>query len=181
MVRDGSSQQQPVRSRVSGAAYGALLRLWRVLPLPSWLRAQVLWWGNQHYLVAVAALIWDDAGRILLGRHSYLPAPGWSLPGGTIQGVESLDAALRRELAEELGFAVEVGPPVAWTTLPAPRRVVVAFTCYRGPGAFRPNAEIVEIAYFPPQEALRLVRRDARELLRIAMQRRAEPGRAAPG
>ncbi len=148
--------------------YEALLRLWRVVPLPPPLRNWILFWGNQHYLVVVAALIRDEQGRVLLGRHSYLPPPGWNLPGGTLQGTESLEGGLARELREELGFPVEVGPLVAWATLPAPRRVAFGFACERRGGVFRPNAEIVEIAYFPVYEAVRLIRNDARVLLQIA-------------
>jgi ADP-ribose pyrophosphatase YjhB (NUDIX family) len=150
-----------------------LLRLWRVLPLPRWLRAQAIWWTNDHYVVAVAALIWDEQGRLLLGRHTYLPGKGWSLLGGGLRGVESPADGLARELAEELGADVEVGPPAAWATLPTPRRVVIGFTCYWRGGAFQPNAEIAEVAYFPVAEALRLVRRDARALIVIATRQRA--------
>jgi len=91
------------RARPTDWLLPPLLQLWRVLPLPGWLRAAILWRSNTHYLVAVAALIWDDEGRLLLGRHTYLPPPGWSLLGGCLHGVESPAAGLARELAEELG------------------------------------------------------------------------------
>src|SRR3954468_3611075 len=150
-----------------------LLRLSRLLPIPRSLRAQAIWWTNQHYVVAVAALIWDNQGRLLLGRHTYLPGPGWSILGGCLQGVEAPAAGLARELAEELGGEVEIGPPVAWVTLARPRRVVIGFTCYWSGGAFQPNAEIAEVAYFSVPEALPLVRRDARALIRRAVRERA--------
>ncbi len=169
------------RARPTDWLLPPLLQLWRVLPLPGWLRAAILWRSNTHYLVAVAALIWDDEGRLLLGRHTYLPPPGWSLLGGCLHGVESPAAGLARELAEELGATVEIGAPVAWTTLGAPRRVVVGFTCYWQSGAFRPNAEIAEVAYFPVADALRLVRRDARALIRIAARQRAALLASSPG
>ncbi len=155
-----------------------LLRLWRVLPLPGWLRAQAIWWTNHHYVVAVAALIWDEEGRLLLGRHTYLPGAGWSLLGGCLHGLESPRAGLARELAEELGATVEIGPPVAWVTLPAPRRVVIGFTCYWRGGAFRPNVEIAEVAYFSVADALQLVRRDTQALIRSAARERAGIRRA---
>jgi ADP-ribose pyrophosphatase YjhB (NUDIX family) len=161
------------RPRPAARLLPPLLRLWRVLPLPRWLRAQAIWWTNQHYVVAVAALIWDDEGRLLLGQHTYLPGAGWSLLGGCLQGVEAPAAGLARELAEELGAPVEIGPPVAWVTLPTPRRVVIGFTCYWRGGAFRPNAEIAEVAYFPVADALRLARRDSRALIRLATRERA--------
>jgi ADP-ribose pyrophosphatase YjhB (NUDIX family) len=157
----------------SGRLYPSLLHLWRIVPWPSRLRQLVLWWTNSQYLVVVAALIWDEDGRLLLGRHTYLPPPGWSLPGGYLQDTESPEAALRRELAEELGFAVEIGPAVGWVTLPEPRRILFGFTCHRGAGAFQPNPEIAEIAYFPVAEALRLMRRDVRVLVEQAVRLRA--------
>lgn len=161
-----------VISGVRGAAYALALRGWRVLPLPRWLRNAVLWRGIDHYLVVVAALIWDEDGRLLLGRHSYLPPPGWNLPGGALHGLEAPETGLARELAEELGFAVEIGPLVASATLPGPRRVILAFECTRGPGDFQPNAEIVEVAYFSVAEAVQLIRRDARVVVEFAALRR---------
>jgi 8-oxo-dGTP pyrophosphatase MutT (NUDIX family) len=154
----------------SSRIYPALLQLWRVVPWPTPLRRLVLWWANPHYLVVVAALIWDDEGRLLLGRHTYLRAPGWSLPGGYLRGTESPEAALRRELGEEPGFAVEIGPAVGWATLPEPRRLIFGFTCYRGAGTFQPNPEI---AYLPVAETLRLMRRDVRSLVKQAVQPRS--------
>ncbi len=65
----------------------------------------------------VCAVIRDREGRILLARR----APGqhleghWELPGGKVEPSESLEAALQRELAEELGLAVTVGEELART------------------------------------------------------------------
>jgi len=94
--------------------YRVLLRLWRLAPLPQAARGFILWCANQRFLIGVVGLIWDDQGRLLLARHSYLPPPGWSLPGGWLGADESLEAGVARELAEELGMAVEVGPLVGW-------------------------------------------------------------------
>jgi ADP-ribose pyrophosphatase YjhB (NUDIX family) len=151
-----------------------LLRLWGVLPLPEWLRGLILWCGNQRYLLGVVGLVWDDAGRLLLARHSYLPPPGWGLPGGWLRGGESLEAGVARELAEEVGLEVEVGPLVAWTQQRVPRHFTLGFLCYPRGGRFRPNAEILEIRYFAAEEAVRLVPPELRPLVRMAVERRAE-------
>jgi ADP-ribose pyrophosphatase YjhB (NUDIX family) len=50
----------------------------------------------------VRALVLDPAGRVALVRHHYID--GWYLPGGGVDRGESADAAIRRELIEEVGL-----------------------------------------------------------------------------
>jgi 8-oxo-dGTP diphosphatase len=59
-------------------------------------------------LVVGAALIHE--GRVLAARRSYPPetAGRWEFPGGKVEDGESPDAALVRELEEELGCRVDV-------------------------------------------------------------------------
>jgi 8-oxo-dGTP diphosphatase len=63
----------------------------------------------------VCGVVRAEDGRVFACRR----APGqsqaglWELPGGKIEDGESPEAALRRELDEELGIDVEVGPPLA--------------------------------------------------------------------
>ncbi|MDX2264938.1 MAG: 8-oxo-dGTP diphosphatase MutT [Hyphomicrobiales bacterium] len=59
-------------------------------------------------LVAACALI-DADGRILLAqRPAHKPMPGlWEFPGGKVEPGETPEAALIRELREELGIEVE--------------------------------------------------------------------------
>jgi len=59
-------------------------------------------------LVAACALI-DADGRILLAkRPAHKPMPGlWEFPGGKLEPGETPEAALIREMREELGIEVE--------------------------------------------------------------------------
>lgn len=50
---------------------------------------------------------------VLLIKRRYEPLAGrWSLPGGTVEVGETLEAAVARELEEETGLLVTVGPVV---------------------------------------------------------------------
>ena len=52
-------------------------------------------------------------GQVVLIKRQYEPLAGqWSLPGGTLELGESLEAGVAREMREETGLEVEVGPVV---------------------------------------------------------------------
>ena len=59
---------------------------------------------------AAAALVVDDAGRLLLARRAVEPDAGlWDTPGGFLDEGEEPLSALRRELLEEAGVEIAVG------------------------------------------------------------------------
>ena len=63
-------------------------------------------------VVGVGAVVLDGE-RVLLVKRGHEPLKGeWSLPGGAVELGETLEAAIAREVLEETGLAVEVGPVV---------------------------------------------------------------------
>lgn len=64
------------------------------------------WWLAQVKLNGCRILAFDDAGRILLIRHSY-GSGNWMLPGGGIGRQEDPLAAALRELVEETGCRLD--------------------------------------------------------------------------
>ena len=102
-----------------------------------------------HPVVGVGAVVVRD-GRALIVRRAHEPRKGeWSLPGGLLDLGESLVDAARREVKEETGLDVEVGPMIE--TFDRVHRdgegriryhfVIVDFVCWsnarRGGGRFR--------------------------------------------
>ena len=69
---------------------------------------------SEQVLEVVAGVITDRRGRILLSRRTpSQDMPGlWEFPGGKREPGETPEAALARELDEELGIRVQVGPPL---------------------------------------------------------------------
>lgn len=81
--------------------------------------------GAEVRLVVAGAVM--RSGRLLLARRTYPPevAGRWELPGGKAEPGEHAAAALRRELAEELGVVVQPGSRLdAEVDLPGPMRLI---------------------------------------------------------
>ena len=129
--------------------------------------------------VGVGAVIVRD-GEVLLVKRRHEPLRGrWSLPGGAIEVGETLDACLTRELREETGLEVQVGPLVEVldriTTDEGGRVtyhfVLIDYVCRPVGGALRPGTDVEDAvfagpdalpAYELPAEALRVIARGLR-------------------
>lgn len=60
-------------------------------------------------LVAVAAVVLDEAGRVLLVERGRPPSQGeWALPGGLLDLGEAVRAGIIREVREETGAEIEI-------------------------------------------------------------------------
>lgn len=111
-------------------------------------------------LVGVGAVVWDGA-RVLLERRGQPPAQGaWALPGGLIDVGETAEAAVQREVREECGVEVTVGP-VLGLFEPIHRDddgriryhyVVIDFLAYYRSGEAQPGDDAAELRWAAPTE-----------------------------
>lgn len=117
-----------------------LLRVWRDVPFPSWLRYLFLRILNPSFMVGAMALIQDESGRILLLEHTYRRDIPWGLPGGWLKRAESPEAGLAREVLEETGLSVRVDALLAadfW----ASGQFDLLYRCSILSGSYRPSDE----------------------------------------
>ncbi len=77
--------------------------------------------------VSADAIIRDTGGRILLVDPGY--KPGWDLPGGMAEANEPPAQTVRREISEELGIDLPIGPMlcVDWVAPHGPWDDLLAF------------------------------------------------------
>lgn len=98
---------------VQALALGPLAQIWDRMPT-SW-RRRVLFATNDHFLIGVVGLLVDDRRRVLLLEHRFRTPWRWGLPGGFVTRGESMDAALIRELIEEVEVPIDVdADPIDW-------------------------------------------------------------------
>ena len=109
--------------------------------------------------VGVGAVIVDGAARVLLVKRRFEPLAGqWSLPGGAVDVGETLQACVIREMREETGLDVEVGPVIeVFDRIMHDERgavqyhfVLVDYLCHAGGGALRCGSDASDIVLADP-------------------------------
>ena len=105
-------------------------------------------------IVGVGGVAFVD-GRVLLIKRRFEPLAGrWSLPGGALEVGETLAEGLAREMKEETGLDVEVGPVVdVFDRITRDEQgrtryhyVLVDFLCTVQAGAAVAGSDVAEVA-----------------------------------
>ena len=98
------------------------------------------------------AIVTDADDRLVLLRRGFDPGKGrWTFPGGYVDLGESVEDAARREVAEELRIAVELGPLVGVYSRADDPIVLVVYAA-QALGAPQTTAEATEVRAYSPGE-----------------------------
>src|SRR5512143_2156357 len=119
--------------------------------------------AHDRFLVGVVGLGIDERGHVLLARHRF-GAPQWRFLGGFLARRERVEDALAREVFEETGLAIEVGPVLEVVTGYRWQRVELVFAYRVVGGRLALTDEVAELKGFPADE-LPEVRADQRGLI----------------
>jgi 8-oxo-dGTP diphosphatase len=111
-------------------------------------------------IVAAGALIFDEAGRLLIMKPTY--RLGWNMPGGVADANEAPADACRRELLEELALDLEVGRLLSLDWRPDRGQGDSMQLIFEGPTLTSeqvarirvPEDEIAEMRFLPVDEAI---------------------------
>jgi 8-oxo-dGTP diphosphatase len=114
--------------------------------------------------LSAGALFFDEQGRLLLVKPTY--KDGWEIPGGIVERDESPKQACLREIREELGLDVTLGPLLVIDYLSRQNRPSDSLQLVFLGGTLSaatiaaislPAAELSEYRFLPPDAALGLL------------------------
>jgi 8-oxo-dGTP pyrophosphatase MutT (NUDIX family) len=118
---------------------------------------------QSRFLVGVVGLGVDPNGHVILARHRF-GAPEWRFLGGFLSPRERLEDALAREVREETGIEVEVGPILEANQGYRWQRIELVYAYRPLGGTERLSEELVEVRAFDPAD-LPDVRADHRRII----------------
>ena len=134
-----------------------ILQFWGRLPLSGRTRWWMIYPTLKKYPVGVVGVIVDEAGRVLLFKHTYRGAFPWGLPAGWLKPGETPEHAVRREIKEETGLVVDEPKIILADNAADARRIDLYYGCRIIEGDFRPSAEVSEVRWFGLDEMPRLM------------------------
>jgi 8-oxo-dGTP diphosphatase len=108
--------------------------------------------GTQPHSVSFAGIVINDAGQVLMvKRHDN---GHWEPPGGVLELDETFAQGVRREVLEETGIRVAVGPLTGVYKNMTRGIVALVFRCTVDAGQARTSDEAAEVAWLEQSDAL---------------------------
>jgi 8-oxo-dGTP diphosphatase len=110
--------------------------------------------NTPKHSVSVAAVITDDHGRALLIQRR--DNGHWEPPGGVLELDETVEDGLRREVREETGLDVQLGPLTGVYKNMTRGVIALVFRCITVGGQLTANDEVAAFRWSGEQEILSL-------------------------
>ena len=143
-------RQQPpgANSRLKAGLAAALRRVPFVVDVVVWL------WRlcAPRFTAGVVGVIVNEAGQILLVEHVFHAEKPWGLPGGWVGRRENPDAALVRELVEEVGMPISIERHLLTVSHPSKTHLDIAYLCRPRGEVCRLNHEILSYTWADPAD-----------------------------
>jgi len=122
-----------------------LFRIWRILSM--WIHVLAMRMYRAKFRASVAAMVFDEQGRILLFKHTYRKFE-WGIPAGGLEYNEQPERAIVREFFEETGMQIKVERLLLAESSKEDRNISLIFLCKIVSGTFKESHEISEMKYF---------------------------------
>jgi 8-oxo-dGTP diphosphatase len=140
-----------------------LLRLWRVMPM--WVHYLASRIVRPRFRAAVAAVIFNEQGQILLFKHTYRKFE-WGLPAGGLEHYEQPIDAIKREFFEETGMQIQVERLLTAVSAREDHHIGMVYLCRIMSGEFKESLEISEMKYFSINELPNMMLTTEKELIK---------------
>lgn len=149
--------------------------IWR--STPRFVRVWGVRLSNARFTASAAGIIMNSSGRVLLLKHRFRGGSGWGIPGGFIEADEQAEAALRRELREEIGLELPSAELIRVRTLKNLRQIEIIFYSETEATVKTLSDEIEESGWFTPDTLPEGVPTDQVQMIKAVFNRRAKPER----
>lgn len=144
-----------------------LMSIWRAMPM--WMHVLASRLVRARFQAAVAALIFNEQGQVLLFKHTYRKFE-WGIPAGSLEHREQPADAIVREFFEETEMKLEVLKLLTVVSAKEDHHLTVIYLSKIVSGEFKPSNEISEMKYFDINELPKMLFAE-KELIQWAVQR----------
>ena len=133
-----------------------------------------------RFTIGVVGVVFNSRGEVLLAEHVFRDRSPWGLPGGWVRRHEEPRDALHRELQEEMGLQVQVGPPLLAELGEMPGHLETGFLCQAQGEVQQLCFELLATRWIAPDRLPADLRRTDRQMVRraLALRTLADEGKA---
>jgi mutator protein MutT len=147
-----------------------LTQFWQ--KVPARMRRWFIRITNARFTVTAGAIIFNEAGEVLLLKHFFRAGSGWGLPGGFLEPDEQPLDALRRELNEEIGLEIHDVEIFCARSFKRPRQIEILYSAKAFERGEPRSIEVERAAWFSVDQLPSGLPEDQKLLVERAVEKR---------